>query len=264
MCEAHVPLFDSHCHLDMLTQRGLDIHLVIESAVAAGVGHQITIVDGGEHFSFLESVKRFESYESVFVGAGVHPHNASHVTETTLDFLAQSLQHPRVVAVGEIGLDYYYNHSTPVEQRKAFVSQLRLAKQLNLPVIIHTRDADDDTVSILQNEEVPSVGGVIHCFSAGEKLADAALGMGMYISFSGIVTFPKSTDVQQVAEWVPKDRLLSETDSPFLSPVPKRGRVNLPENVRYVVEKLADIRNADLAELSAQIVANTKRCFGIS
>lgn len=258
-----MPLFDSHLHLDMLVQRGIDVDEAIQKAFRCGMKYMLTIIGTGKDGQYGDSFQMVDEYKNIFMGVGIHPHSASCANADALDRLQYALDRPRVVALGEIGLDYHYNYSAPKEQRQAFVTQLRLAHKRSLPVIVHTRNADEDTMSILKDEGVDELGGVVHCFSATEELAQQALDLGMYISFSGIVTFPKSLDVQNVAQWVPEDKILCETDAPFLSPVPKRGRVNTPENVKHVLEKVATLRGMEPTALAKKVLQNTQNCFGI-
>jgi TatD DNase family protein len=168
-----------------------------------------------------------------------------------------------VVALGETGLDYHYNHSPPADQRRAFAAQIKLAHDAGLPLVIHTREADADTLAIMRDEGAGELGGVIHCFSGGPDLAEGALDQGFRLSFSGIVTFPAATEVQQVAAAAPADRILAETDAPFLSPVPHRGKRNEPARVLHVVEKIAELRGLDPEEAGQLTVENTCRCVGL-
>ena len=260
-----ISFFDSHAHLDMLVERGLDLSEVIQQAQDNGVKKIVSIACANRTGEFADGIAPATQYDHIYLAAGVHPHAASTYSDEVAERLAQALTaFPRTVALGEIGLDYHYNHSSPQEQRRAFVSQIRLAHRLNLPIAVHTRNADEDTIAILEGEGASERGGVIHCFSAGSKLAEAALDIGLYLSFSGIVTFPKSAEVQEVARWAPVDRILCETDSPFLSPAPKRGGINTPQKVSFVVNKMAALREIDSHILAPVIFENTCRCFGIS
>lgn len=262
MAEKSVMLFDSHAHLEMLAQKGFDVDEVIQDAFSKGMKGIVTIAAASEPSSIENNLQYAKSYSNIWVAAGVHPHNASEAS-TVMSRLEMALDNPKIVAVGEIGLDYHYNYSPPKQQRDAFISQLRLAHKRDLPVVIHTRNADDDMVSILKDEGANEIGGVIHCFSSGERLAHEVLDLGFYISFSGIVTFPKSTEIQRVATWIPQERILCETDSPFLSPVPKRGKSNEPSRVAYVVQKVAQLRDVAVDALALKVVENTRACFRI-
>jgi len=257
-------LFDSHAHLDM-TRGGMDgISTLLDNAWAQGLAGILTIAGATKTGGYDDTFNIVGNDSRIWIAAGIHPHAGSRATPDALDRLRFILDRDKVVALGEIGLDYYYNHSEPAVQRRAFISQLRMAHDANLPVAIHTRDADDDTVAILRDEGAQEIGGVIHCFSSAHQLADAALDMGFYLSFSGIVTFPKTIAVQEVAAAAPEDRILAETDSPFLSPIPFRGKVNEPARVRYVVDKLAELRDIDPEDMGRITVENAAKCFGIS
>ncbi len=257
--------FDSHAHLDMLVERGLDLGEVIQLARDNGVKKIVSIACANRNGEFADGIAPVTLYDHIYLAAGVHPHAASIYNDEVAERLTRTLTTvPQAVALGEIGLDYHYNYSSPVEQRRAFVAQIRLAHRLNLPIAVHTRNADEDTIAILEGEGASERGGVIHCFSAGSKLAEAALDLGLYLSFSGIVTFPKSAEVQEVARWAPMDRILCETDSPFLSPAPQRGGINTPQKVSFVVNKMAVLREVDPHILAPVIFDNTCRCFGIS
>ena len=264
MVDAKMPLFDSHAHLDMLVQRGLDIDEVVKSAFNSGLKGIIAIVCANADGEYADGLAVSADYPNIWCAAGVHPHAADIYNDSAASKLKSALTSAGAVALGEIGLDYHYNYSAPKAQRDAFARQMRLARELGLPVVIHTRNADDDMIAMLDGEGAKECGGVIHCFSSGEKLAQHALDLGMYLSFSGIVTFPKSAEIQTVAGWVPEERILCETDSPFLSPAPKRGGINTPEKVSFVANKVAALRNADREALTKKIYANTCRCFNIS
>jgi TatD DNase family protein len=193
--------------------------------------------------------------------AGVHPHEARLASNAVYDELRSLARASRLAAVGEIGLDFHYDHSPRDVQREAFRRQVRLARELGLPVIIHTREADEETAALLEDEKAGDVGGVIHCFTGGVALARRALDLGFYISFSGIVAFPRAEVIQEVARTVPLDRLLVETDSPFLAPPPHRGKRNEPAFVVEVARRVAALRNASLEEIGAASLANFQRLF---
>lgn len=259
-----VPLFDSHAHLDMLIQRGLNLDDIMNSALEIGLKGIIAVACADKEGEYADGLAAAAEYPNIWRIAGVHPHSASIVSDGAVEQLRVALLQSKAIGLGEIGLDYHYNYSSPQAQRSAFIAQLKLARELRLPVVVHTRNADDDTFAILDGEGVSEYGGVIHCFSSGEKFASQALEMGLYLSFSGIVTFPKSTEIQEVAKWIPEERILNETDSPFLSPAPKRGGINTPEKVRFVTQKIAELRNVPLTEMAAAIYKNTQRCFNLS
>jgi TatD DNase family protein len=195
------------------------------------------------------------------VAAGVHPHEARVATEATWDELRGLARERRIVAVGEIGLDFHYDHSPREVQREVFRRQIRLAREVGLPVIVHTREADGETVEILDQERAGEAGGVIHCFTGGPELARRSLALGFYLSFSGIVAFPRAEVIQQVARECPEDRLLVETDAPFLAPPPHRGKRNEPAFVVEVARNVARLRGASLESVAASTRANYGRLF---
>jgi TatD DNase family protein len=254
-------LFDSHAHLDMARGGEPDARAQLDRAWRAGLTGIVAIAGATRVGEYGETLALATEDPRIFAAAGVHPHAASAATDAVLTGLRRTLDHGRVVALGEIGLDYHYNHSPPAEQRRAFARQLRLAHDARLPIVVHTREADADTLAILRDEGADQLGGVIHCFSSGRALADGALGLGLHLSFSGIVTFPNADAVREVAAWAPADRLLAETDSPFLSPLPFRGQANEPRRVLHVVEKLAELRGVPAEEMGSLAAANARRCF---
>jgi len=253
---------DSHAHLDLSKGGEPEVDRILARAWDAGLEAIVAVAGATRAGEFADTLVVAKGEPRIRVAAGIHPHISSGATPDALDKLRFALDEPAVVALGEIGLDYHYNHSPPADQRRAFVRQLRMAHDARLPVVIHTREADDDTLAILRDEGADRLGGVIHCFSSGAELGVAALELGLYLSFSGIVTFPKADEIREVAAAVPGDRLLAETDSPFLSPVPFRGRVNEPARVVHVVEKLAEIRGVAPEEMGRITAENTRRLFG--
>lgn len=256
-----ISLFDSHAHLDTIKGGETELAALLDRVWAAGLKGIVAIAGATKAGEYTDTLSISERDSRIYVAAGIHPHAASSATLNGLDLLRRALDHLGVVALGEIGLDYHYNHSAPADQRRAFVDQIKMAHKTNLPIVIHTREADDDTLSILRDEGASDVGGVVHCFSGGPDFARAVLDLGFYVSFSGIVTFPKATEVQEAAVLIPEDKILAETDSPFLSPVPFRGKVNEPHRVLHVVEKLAELRNTAPEKMGAFTVENTRRCF---
>jgi TatD DNase family protein len=256
-------LFDSHAHLDMAAGGEADARAQLDRAWRAGLTGIVAIAGATHVGEYAPTLALATEDPRIFAAVGVHPHAAAAANDRALDDLRRALDHQRVVALGEIGLDYHYNRSTPAEQRRAFARQLRLAHDAAKPIVIHTREADTDTLAILRDEGAEALGGVIHCFSSGAELAQGALALGLYLSFSGIVTFPNSDEVRAVATSAPIDRILAETDAPFLSPVPFRGRVNEPRRVLHVVEKLAELRGAASEEIGDATAANTRRCLRI-
>lgn len=195
------------------------------------------------------------------VSAGLHPHEAKLWTNAVEDELRGLARDKRVIAIGEIGLDFHYDHSPRDVQRDAFRRQIRLAREVGLPIIVHTREADVETASILEEEQAAECRGVIHCFTGGEELARRALQLGLFISFSGIVAFPRAEVIQQVARIVPRDRLLVETDSPFLAPPPHRGKRNEPAFVAFVARKVAALRGEAIEEVGQAALQNFRQLF---
>jgi TatD DNase family protein len=254
-------LFDSHAHLDMAAGGEADARAQLERAWSAGLTGIIAMAGATRVGEYQPTLVLASEEPRIFAAVGLHPHAASEATYRVLDGVRRALDHGRVVALGEIGLDYHYNHSAPAEQRRAFARQIRLARDARLPIVIHTREADEDTLAILRDEGAGELGGVVHCFSSGPELAAGALELGFHLSFSGIVTFPGADAVRKVATSTPIDRILAETDSPFLSPVPFRGRPNEPRRVLHVVEKLAELRGITADEAADATAANTRRCF---
>ena len=258
-------LFDTHTHLDD-ARYDSDREAMIARAREAGIEQMVTI--GCDLATSQAAVKLAEQYPFVFASVGVHPHEVKHVADGWYAELRRlATGNRKVVAYGEIGLDYHYNHSSPQEQRARFREQLQLAKELRLPVIIHTREAQDDTIAILREEGASEIGGVFHCFSGDAWLAKDALDLGFYISFSGILTFQNATMLRDIARSVPMDRLLVETDCPYLTPVPHRGKRNEPAFVRHVAEQLAAAKQGDhlyTADDIARITSeNARRLFRI-
>ncbi|HTQ04970.1 MAG TPA: TatD family hydrolase, partial [Polyangiaceae bacterium] len=194
---------------------------------------------------------------------GVHPHDASRADSALEAELAELAARPRVVAVGEVGLDYHYDHSPRDTQKDVFRRFIALARRLKKPLVIHTRSAPADTLAILESESARDVGGIIHCFSEDRAFAARALELGFYLSFSGIVTFKNAKAVHEVAAWAPSDRVLVETDSPYLAPVPLRGKKCEPAFVKHTAARLAELRHADFADLAALTTANAARVFGL-
>ncbi len=252
-------IFETHCHLDD-KRFAADREEVVARLRQQGIGAVLNV--GYDLESSVRSVKLAQEHAEFYAAVGVHPHDAAGMSEDGWEHLEQLAASPKVVALGEMGLDYYRDLSPRPVQQQAFAFQLELANKLNLPVIIHNRDAHQDTIRLLQ-AHVPARGGVLHCFSGSWETARLALDLGLYISFAGPLTYRNAVNLQQVAVRVPLDRLLVETDSPYLTPEPWRGRRNEPAYVRYVVEKLAEIRSMDVEELAAQTAANGARLFGI-
>ena len=246
-------LVDSHCHLDFDSLKA-DRADLLSRARKVGVGTMVTI---GTSKSNIEEVKQLASdNESVWCTVGIHPHSASS-DSFSWEELVRFADHPKVVGIGETGLDYYYDHSSREHQQESFRNHCRAARECGLPLVVHSRNADADTARILEEEcEVGDLRGVIHCFSSGHNLARASLQLGFYISISGIVTFKGADSVRAVVESLPTNRLLVETDAPYLAPVPKRGRVNEPAYVAYTAAYIAKIRGVSLGQLAYDTTNN--------
>jgi TatD DNase family protein len=243
---------DSHCHL--YETRGADVDDVIAAARAAGVTTMINV--GCDATTTAQAIAIAAANDGIYATAGLHPHEARHGVQTITAFLDD----PNVIAVGECGLDYYYDHSPHADQRTAFAAQIQLAHERALPLVIHTRDAWAETFDILDAEGTPE-RTVFHCFTGGPDEARQCLDRNAYLSFSGIVTFKTATDLHAAARLCPIDRMLAETDSPYLAPVPHRGRTNQPAYVTHVVEALATMRESPIDEVRAATVANACLAF---
>jgi len=252
-------LIDTHTHLDF-NQFDADRNDVIYRAQEADVAGMITI--GIDLKTSLKSVEIAEQHPNIFAAAGIHPHDASDATEEDFEGLKELYQHPKVVAIGEVGLDYYRNLTVPETQRKVFRSFLDLAKELDLPLIIHTRDANDEILSILREKNKIGWRGVFHCFSGDIYMADKVLDMGFYISFTGTVTF-KNSNAVAVAKHIPVERLMVETDCPFMAPVPHRGKRNEPAFVQYIAQRIAELKGISFAEMANTTTKNAMELFGL-
>jgi TatD DNase family protein len=250
---------DSHCHLDfpdLATQR----EAVLARAKGAGVGLMLTISTRVRRFADLLEI--VEPHAHVFCSIGTHPHHAAEEKDITLEEIVSLTRHPKVVAIGEAGLDYHYNNSPRADQERGFRTHIAAARQTGLPLVIHARDADEDIARILEKET--GRGGfpfVLHCFTGGAELARRGLALGGYVSFSGVVTFKNSGALRDIAEVVPLDRLLVETDAPYLAPEPLRGRTNEPANVAHTAARLAAVRGVDEAEIARSTTNNFLRLF---
>ena len=251
-------LTDSHAHLDD-ARFAADREALIQRAWDSGVHRILTIGNGTGPDDMGCGIPFAEAHPWIFTTVGVHPHDACKVEDRHIEMMEQLAQHPRVLAIGETGLDYHYDNSPRDVQRQVFQKQLELAARVGLPVIIHTREADEDTERLLR--AAAGVRGVLHCFTSSRALATAALDLGFLISFSGIVTFPNARELAEIAMSVPADRLLVETDCPYLSPVPHRGKRNEPAFVLETARFLAGVRGISIEELASQTSENFTRLF---
>jgi len=252
-------LVDSHCHLDRLNAEASgDTHSVLERARERGVDKFLCIATHLDGFKDVADIA--EQNHDVFCTAGIHPLQKNNI-QVDSQRLIQQASHPKVLAVGETGLDYYYSPDNADWQRKSLESHIQVATEVNKPLIIHTRDAKEDTLKILQQENASQVGGILHCFTETLDMALTAIEMGFYISFSGIITFKTADLLRDVARHLPIERLLVETDCPWLAPVPYRGKENQPSYVVEVAEQLASIHNMSYEELAKQTTDNFNRLF---
>ncbi|MGK4359411.1 TatD family hydrolase [Ectopseudomonas chengduensis] len=256
-------LIDSHCHLDRLdlAAHGGSLDAALDAARAAGVGHFLCIGVSADNAATVKGLA--ERYVDVDCSVGVRPLDLEPGAEPALDWLLGELAHPKVVAIGETGLDYHYEPESAALQQASFRLHLEAARITGKPVIVHTREARADTLALLREAALPQAG-VLHCFTEDWEMAKAALDIGFYISLSGIVTFRNAEALRDVARQVPADRLLVETDSPYLAPVPHRGKPNLPQYVREVAEYLAVLRGVSYESLAEQTSSNFKRLFPLA
>ena len=252
-------LVDSHCHLDF-PDFGPEVDEVVARAHAAGVGLMVTISTKVSEFDRVKAVA--ERFPHVFCTVGIHPHEAASEPETDKATLVELAKHPKVVGIGETGLDYFYEHSPREAQQRNFRAHIAAARETGLPLIVHTRDADEDMAQILDEEMGKGAfPGLLHCFSSGPQLAEKAIELGLYVSFSGIVTFRNAESLRETAAGVPMERLLVETDAPYLAPVPKRGKRNEPSFVVHTAARLAEIKGVTAAELAEATTANFLKLF---
>ena len=253
-------IIDSHAHLDY-PQFADELPQIIARAGDAGVERVISI---GVKLSTVDAPRKIaENFDNVWFSVGVHPHEAANeVDACNLDAFLEHAHHPKCVAIGEAGLDYFYDHAPRALQAQSFRTQIQVARQLDLPIIVHARDADNDMADIIEDEmKKGAFRGVLHCFSSGAELARRATDVGFYVSFSGILTFNKSDELRAIAADVPADRLLVETDAPFLAPMPHRGKTNEPAYTAYTLAKLAEVRGQTINAMAAQTYDNTLRLF---
>lgn len=256
------PVFlDSHCHLD---DSGFDVdrELVIARARAAGVGYLMNIGGAAGPDAMEAALKIAETHEGAFAAAGVHPHEAIRAEDRHFNQLKKWAEHPKFLALGEIGLDYHYDHSPRDVQKRVFIRQLEVAREIKLPIVIHCREAWADLAQIIETHwQSSSLGGVLHCFSGGREDAATFLDWGFMVSFAGNITFKKADDLRAVAKEIPLDRLLTETDCPYLAPVPYRGKRNEPAYVVETTRVLAALHNLRPEDIGGQVSQNFARFF---
>ena len=257
-------MIDSHCHLAD-EAFAADVEAVVERALGAGLTHALCILASGDAAELARAARLRAVWAGLRTSVGVHPHQAGNFAgreaEAAALTEAQIAGDPSVRAVGEIGLDYHYDFAPRETQREVFRAQIQLARRLDLPIVIHTREAEDDTLAILREEAPERIKGVVHCFTGTRRLAEEALTLGLHISFAGIVTFPKAAELKAIAADVPDHRLLCETDSPYLAPTPYRGKRNEPAWVVRVIEELATLRGVTPQALGAQVAGNFSALF---
>src|SRR3984885_3646573 len=252
-------MIDSHCHLDS-ADFNADREAVIDRALAAGVEHMMAIGTGDGPPDLEAGVRLADKHAAFFATIGIHPHDAAKAGLDDFKRLADLLVHPKVLAVGEIGLDYHYDFSPRDVQKSAFIEQMGIAAQAKKPIVIHTREAWNDTLALIGQHWTPhAIGGIMHCFSGGPEEARRALDLGFYLSFGGILTFPKALTVQEAAKSAPRDRILLETDAPYLAPVPRRGKRNEPALMIHTARKLAELRGDSYEEICSATTANFRR-----
>ena len=252
-------LVDSHCHLDF-PDFADELDAVVDRARAAGVRRMVTISTRVRRFDQVRAVA--ERYDEVFCSVGTHPHNADEEMDVTTEDLVALAAHPKVVAIGEAGLDYHYDHADRANQAIGLRRHIAAARITGLPLVIHARSADDDMIAILRDEtDKGAFPAILHCFSSGRALAEAGVALGLYVSFSGILTFKNSAELRAIAADIPEDRLLVETDAPYLAPVPHRGRRNEPAYVAETAKVLASVRGVDEKAIHAITGDNFFRLF---
>ncbi|MER9316623.1 TatD family hydrolase [Mesorhizobium sp. M0659] len=253
-------LVDSHCHLDFpdFTEERAAI---VARAKAAGIGHMVTISTRVKRFAQVLEIA--ESFDEIYCSVGTHPHNAGEELDVTAEDLVRLSAHPKVVAIGEAGLDYFYDKAPRDAQAQGFRTHIAAARETGLPLVIHSRDADDDMAAILEDETGKGAFPfILHCFSSGRRLAEVGVALGGYVSFSGILTFKNSADLRAIAADVPHDRLLVETDAPYLAPVPFRGKRNEPAYIAHTAKVLAETVGVGEAEIATLTTENFFRVFG--
>ncbi|CBI41165.1 hypothetical protein B425_0065 [Bacillus amyloliquefaciens] len=251
-------LFDTHAHLNA-EQFDTDLEEVIARAKAEKV--ERIVVVGFDKPTITRAMELIEEYHFIYAAIGWHPVDAIDMTEEDLTWIKELSSHEKVVAIGEMGLDYHWDKSPKDIQKEVFRKQIALAKEVNLPIIIHNRDATEDVVTILKEEGAEEVGGIMHCFTGSAEVARQCMDMNFYISFGGPVTFKNAKKPKEVAKEIPNDRLLIETDCPFLTPHPFRGKRNEPSYVKYVAEQLAELKGLTYEEIASITTENAKRLF---
>ena len=253
-------IFDTHTHLNVEEFAGREAE---ELELAREMGVTRMNIVGFDRPTIERALELADRYDQLYATLGWHPTEAGTYDEQVENYLLEKLRHPKVVALGEIGLDYHWMTAPKEVQERVFRRQIQLSKDLDLPFVVHTRDALVDTYALIKSEGVGLRGGIMHSYSGSWEMAERFIELGMSISFSGVVTFKKATDIQEAAAKLPLGKILVETDAPYLAPVPKRGRENKPAYTRYVVDKIAELRGLTAEEVAAATSANAERIFGL-
>jgi TatD DNase family protein len=254
-------LFDTHAHLNAI-QYNDDLQEVIDRALEEGVSNIVVV--GFDRPTISRAIELAEQYPFIYAAVGWHPVDAIDMTEEDLQMIEQLAAHPKVVALGEMGLDYYWDKSPKEVQKEVFRKQIALAKKVKLPIIIHNREATADIIEILKEENAAEVGGIMHCFTGSVEVAKQCIDMNFYISFGGPVTFKNAKKPKEVAKEIPLEHLLIETDCPYLTPHPFRGKRNEPSYVKYVAEAIAELKEVSFEEVAQKTSDNAKKLFGIT
>jgi TatD DNase family protein len=254
-------LFDTHVHLNA-DQYKEDLEEVIDRALTEGISRMVVV--GFDRPTIEKAMELVEKYDFLYASVGWHPVDAIDMKDEDLLWIEELASHPKVVAIGEMGLDYHWDKSPKDIQKEVFRKQIQLAKKVKLPIVIHNRDATADIVQILKEEHAEDVGGIMHCFSGSTEVAKECVDMNFYISLGGPVTFKNAKKPKEVAEAIPLDKLLIETDCPYLTPHPFRGKRNEPSYVKLVAEEIAEIKGISLEEVAEVTTANAKKLFGIN
>ncbi|PAE22911.1 TatD family hydrolase [Bacillus sp. 7894-2] len=253
--------FDTHAHLNA-EQYSEDLQEVIDRALSEGISNIVVV--GFDRPTIEKAMELTEKYDFIYASVGWHPVDAIDMTEEDLVWIEELSSHPKVVALGEMGLDYYWDKSPKDIQKEVFRKQIRLAKKVKLPIVIHNRDATADIVEILKEEGAGEVGGIMHCFSGSPEIAQECVDMNFYISLGGPVTFKNAKKPKEVADVIPLEKLLIETDCPYLTPHPHRGKRNEPSYVKLVAEQIAEIKGLSTEEIAQATTENAKKLFGIN
>lgn len=251
-------IFETHAHYDDEAFKN-DINEVLTTVRAAGVGRIVNVAASMR--SCITSMELASAHEDIYAAVGVHPEETKDLTEADIKLLEEYSVNSKVVAIGEIGLDYYWDEPDRGIQKKWFEAQLELARKIKLPVIIHSRDAAQDTLDIMKNHKCEDIGGVIHCFSYGIEMAKQYLDMGFYIGVGGVVTFKNGKKLKEVVEYVPLDRIVTETDSPYLAPTPNRGKRNDSSNIPFIIEEIARIKGISKEEVEDTTWQNAVKLY---